>query len=226
MPLLPGYGPEANIRSSAPPKRGEIQTKLSEAEENGYQDSYFAHRDDGYMSSPNETRNKTTSPTPPTPHSYTSASEPEVDHYVSASENEGGPWSHQAGPTITSPSESSVPSVASTTAQAPALVATASVDFAPPPPKEADDAEVVFFDYGVVVFFGFTEVHEKAILEDIHNAGVVRRKIHEVDWEIEECHFTVCLPALWLKFFALTFNFDSMIPTSHTPEFTMISSVS
>jgi uncharacterized Rmd1/YagE family protein len=52
-------------------------------------------------------------------------------------------------------------------------------------------AEVVFFEYGVVVFFGLEEGHEIGILEDIGNAGILRRPIVEDDWEIEECHFTV-----------------------------------
>ncbi|KAG5219727.1 DUF155 domain-containing protein [Salix suchowensis] len=56
-------------------------------------------------------------------------------------------------------------------------------------------AEVVFFEYGVAVFFGLTEEQEKGILEDIEGTGVVRRKIAEEDWEVEACHFTVCTPS-------------------------------
>jgi len=36
-----------------------------------------------------------------------------------------------------------------------------------------------------------TEGQERDILEDIENAGIMKRKIHEDDWEVEECHFTV-----------------------------------
>ncbi|KAJ2936770.1 hypothetical protein H1R20_g331, partial [Candolleomyces eurysporus] len=49
--------------------------------------------------------------------------------------------------------------------------------------------EVVFFEYGVLVFFGLTEREERDILEDIEQAGVIRRPISEDDFEIEECHF-------------------------------------
>lgn len=57
--------------------------------------------------------------------------------------------------------------------------------------REDDVAEVVFFEYGVVVFFGLDEQQEKDILEDADNAGIMKRKLNESDWEIEECHFTV-----------------------------------
>ena len=56
---------------------------------------------------------------------------------------------------------------------------------------EEDMVEAVFFEYGVVVFFAFEERHELNILEDLDNAGVMRRKFKEDDWEIEECHFAV-----------------------------------
>jgi uncharacterized Rmd1/YagE family protein len=57
--------------------------------------------------------------------------------------------------------------------------------------KEEEVAEVVFFQYGVVVFFGLEEGQEKSILEDLTNAGILKRAIKEDDWEVEECHFTV-----------------------------------
>ncbi len=50
---------------------------------------------------------------------------------------------------------------------------------------------MVFFEYGVVVFFGLSESEERDILEDIENAGIMKRKIQEGSWEIEECHYTV-----------------------------------
>jgi uncharacterized Rmd1/YagE family protein len=63
----------------------------------------------------------------------------------------------------------------------------------PSPPRNGDEdvAEVVFFDFGVAVFFGLEERYEKDILEDITNAGVVKRPIDEDDWEIDEFHFVV-----------------------------------
>lgn len=58
---------------------------------------------------------------------------------------------------------------------------------------EEEVAEAVFFEYGVVVFFGMEEHHEKDIIEDIDSAGIMKRKLEEDDWEIEECHYTVRL---------------------------------
>ncbi|KZT23692.1 DUF155-domain-containing protein [Neolentinus lepideus HHB14362 ss-1] len=40
LPLLPGYGPNSNLRSSAPPSQT-LLNRMSEAEENGYQGTYF-----------------------------------------------------------------------------------------------------------------------------------------------------------------------------------------
>ncbi len=46
----------------------------------------------------------------------------------------------------------------------------------------------------MVVFFGLSESEERDILEDIENAGIMKCKIQEDSWEIEECHYTVCHP--------------------------------
>lgn len=66
LPLLPGYGLNVNVRSSAPaksPSGQSILSRLSEAEENGYDGTYFAESNeefssDGFIpsSSPTETR--------------------------------------------------------------------------------------------------------------------------------------------------------------------------
>lgn len=56
-----------------------------------------------------------------------------------------------------------------------------------------DYAEVIFFAYGVVVFFGLTEQQERGVLEDVERAGVMRKKLGEDDWEVEECHFAVSM---------------------------------
>lgn len=64
--------------------------------------------------------------------------------------------------------------------------------------------EVVFFDYGVVVFFGLAEPHERDILEDIQEAGIVRRLIPEDEWEVEECHFAVSPVVLHYRYNLLT----------------------
>ena len=48
LPLLPGYGPGSNIRSSAPPStpgNEDPSSGLSEAEEEGYQGGYFTSID-------------------------------------------------------------------------------------------------------------------------------------------------------------------------------------
>ncbi|KAL0066921.1 Sad1-interacting factor 3 [Marasmius tenuissimus] len=214
LPLLPGYGPEANVRSSAPPKTSDgksILNVLSEAEENGYQGSYFVHNNeqsqtphhDGYLtSSPTDTRNNTTVTTPATPGYYTSASEAEAetDHYASASEAEGvnhEPYSNPDAQTMGSPPE---PSTSFPIVSPPGKASQS-------PEKDDEHAEAVFFEYGVVVFFGFTEVQEKSILEDVHNARIAKRKIPENDWEVEECHFThdpnIAYPRIYNDFFTL-----------------------
>ena len=55
-------------------------------------------------------------------------------------------------------------------------------------------AEAIFFEYGVVVFFGFREDQELGILEDVEAANVMLRKIPHDDWEVEECHYAVRCP--------------------------------
>lgn len=57
--------------------------------------------------------------------------------------------------------------------------------------KQEEFAEAVFFSYGVVVFFGLDEGQEKGILEDIDGAGIMKRKMDEEKWEVEECHYSV-----------------------------------
>lgn len=41
LPLLPGYGPNSNIRSAPAPTSEDHNSGMSEAEENGYQGTYF-----------------------------------------------------------------------------------------------------------------------------------------------------------------------------------------
>ena len=58
------------------------------------------------------------------------------------------------------------------------------------PPKEEDRiAEIVFFDYGTVVFFGFEEAQERDIIEDLEQAIISVRPRPEPLWEVEECHY-------------------------------------
>ena len=62
---------------------------------------------------------------------------------------------------------------------------------APRTKKDDNVAEVIFFDYGVAVFFGLDEGQERCILEDLDHAGIVKRGFKEDDWEVEECHYAV-----------------------------------
>ena len=142
MPLLPGYGPNVNVRSSAPAKSPggkSIQSRLFEAEENGYQGGYF-----------------------PT---------------TSASESEGF---IQDGFLPSSPE-------AVTRLQVEAKRDTKLMKKI----VEEQNAEVIFFTYGVVVFFGMDESQERSIIEDLDSAGILVRRIEEDTWEIEECHYSV-----------------------------------
>lgn len=197
LPLLPGYGPNANIRSSVPApvtRGGSYLTALSEAEEDGYQGSYFTQPTrrssvemrDGYISStsPIDTRklHPSTLPSvnvvPPdasTPTSDFNVEAPDASSAVLVSETEGG-----------TDGEIDISSSTRRIREDPVITSPAAK------PHEDDVVEVVFFEYGVAVFFGLTETQEKDILEDIENAGIMKRKINEDDWEIEECHFTVC----------------------------------
>lgn len=73
-------------------------------------------------------------------------------------------------------------------------------------------AEVVFFAYGVVVFFGLEEGQERSILEDVEGAGVMRRKMAEEQWEVEECHYAVSRFIFRRRTCKLTFSqYDSTI---------------
>jgi uncharacterized Rmd1/YagE family protein len=91
-----------------------------------------------------------------------------------------------------------------------------------PEGKEEDRiADVVFFAYGVVVFFGLDEGQERAIVEDLNNANILKRPMREDDWEIEECHFAV-RPVIST---ALCLTLFSMIQQFHTHAYIMISSV-
>ncbi|KAF9007662.1 DUF155-domain-containing protein, partial [Hymenopellis radicata] len=184
LPLLPGYGPNSNIRSSAPSHAdagNAILSRLSEAEENGYQGTYFTganedttHRDGYISSSPVTTRTFSARNTyePETP----SEAEAEATTAVSDAEPEE----------ITSPRITR----RQTTASAP-----------------EDVAEVVFFEYGVVVFFGLNESQEQGVLEDMENANILMRKISDDDWEVEECHYThdphISYPRIYNDFFTL-----------------------
>lgn len=56
-------------------------------------------------------------------------------------------------------------------------------------------AEMIVFDYGVVVFFGFEESQERALLEDLDRAMIMVRPRPEDKWEVEVCHYVVSYPS-------------------------------
>ncbi|KAG6888104.1 hypothetical protein C0995_010669 [Termitomyces sp. Mi166 len=165
------YGPDTNVRSSTPakvPNEKSYLAGLSEAEEDGYQGTYFntsipqpSNSREGYISSSVEPEllSPDVNELPP------SEAEAESEQELFYTEAEGPSrrqvhWHHL-----------------------------------PRPKAEEDVAEVVFFEYGVVVFFGLHERQEHDILEDIERAGIVSRPLGEDQWEVEECHFASTLLA-------------------------------
>ncbi|KAI0072925.1 DUF155-domain-containing protein [Panus rudis PR-1116 ss-1] len=214
LPLLPGYGPGANIRSSAPPAdETPAVPPTSEVEESGYVTSppasppASAPAVDSYVS--------LVEAVPPTPaaatdtetdvQSYHSLPTPDVDGTFTTHHDER---------------DGSVTPLA-TAASLPAVESSHSVPHShhshhSHSHKELDSfAEVVFFSYGVVVFFGLAESQERAILEDIQEAGVMRRPLGEDQWEIEECHYAydshIVYPRVYNDFF--TFKSHSTLST-------------
>jgi hypothetical protein len=141
LPLLPGYGPGSNIRSSLPAKSTtgkSILSRLSEAEEDGYQGTYFpaAHspqdRHDGYISSESPVFQR--KPLPP----FSSGSIPETP----ASEGVPETPASELEPLIALGDETP----ASEGAPAPA-----------PTVEDQDVAEVIFFEYGVSWAINFSK---------------------------------------------------------------------
>lgn len=173
LPLLPGYGPHSNIRSSAPATssggEGDVLHHLSEAEEVGYQGTYFTSESlpdaaglDGYITNPELSPLMSTKTE------------------IRAEEQQEPPTPKRRPPKkkkkMTDP-----------------------VDY-------DAVAEVVFFSYGVVVFFGWEESQEQHILEDIDGAGIMKRMMVQENWEIEECHYvadpTIAYPRIYNDFFS------------------------
>lgn len=188
-PLLPGYGPGINIRSSAPPPppspvpddpatetEDPMLTAVSEAEEATEDSTYF------------------TAPTP-------SAESADMNGFIATSPPASGAISEPEieTPRIRSPVSPSVP-----------LPARRS-----PNPDPDAFAEAVFFSYGVVVFFGLAEAQEHSILEDIEAADIMRKPLPEARWEIEECHYEykpfIAYPRIYNDFF--TFKSHSALRT-------------
>ncbi|KAH0581415.1 hypothetical protein H2248_012497 [Termitomyces sp. 'cryptogamus'] len=185
LPLLPGYGPDTNIRSSAPAKASNeksILAGLSEAEEDGYQGTYF----------------NTRTPRPSNSH----------EGYIYSSPVEPGPVLSDMTELLPSEAESEQELLYTSLSEAESPVQR-KVHWQSPPrsQSEEDVAEAVFFEYGVVVFFGLHERQECDILEDIARAGVVRRPLEEDQWEVEQCHFAhdphIAYPRIYNDFFTL-----------------------
>ncbi|EJD40214.1 DUF155-domain-containing protein [Auricularia subglabra TFB-10046 SS5] len=68
-------------------------------------------------------------------------------------------------------------------------------------------SDVIFFQYGVVVFYGLDEEQERSILEDTINAGIWIGARDDERWEIEQCHYihdpSVDYPRIYNDFFTL-----------------------
>lgn len=136
LPLLPGYDPHVNVRSSTATKTPFLK-RLNDAEENGYEGPYFT------LESNESNEDYTTG-------GFIPSSSPE------------------------------------------ALLHAAPAQERPKVKKiEENVAEVVFFAYGVIVFFNLTEDQERMVIDDLDNALVLVRKIENDKWETEECHFSV-----------------------------------
>lgn len=198
LPLLPGYSPNANIRSSAPKGSPDLG-HFSEAEENGYQGTYFSSHSkragkarrtsrDGFISSVSPVARAAHNMSPDLVGlSDSGVSEGEEDH------------ASDRTPMALSDVEEGMGGI----------VWEENADFVSPRVDKPEDdmAEAVFFEYGVAVFFGFEERHELDIMEDLQNAGVMKRKFKNDDWEIEECHFAhdpnIAYPRIYNDFFTL-----------------------
>jgi uncharacterized Rmd1/YagE family protein len=181
LPLLPGYGPAAKVRSSvAAISHTRRLSHMSELEEDGYTGSYFipgrspehGFSHDGYIA-----RSPTGSP--PADRRRREPEEGEIEGE-----------SRERGPIVDTPVLVQSPAFEAPPASAPVN------EPRTPVPTGDDVAEIVFFAYGVAVFFGFDEMQERDILEDIHGAGTVKGARAENDWEVEECHFAVSESAL------------------------------
>ncbi|KAH9941666.1 uncharacterized protein BXZ73DRAFT_41380 [Epithele typhae] len=199
LPLLPGYGPGSNIRSSAPPTspgNEDPSSGLSEAEDEGYQGGYFASLDpstspgiDGFIpsTSPETMTHRPSAPTPEGPGVVS-----EVGQIARS----------QDGAPFLSPEDSH-----------PVIIAPRRQNFGRPrkTPRrtittdEQNFAEAIFFQYGVVVFFGMREDQELSILEDVEAGLNMVRKIPFDDWEVEAFHYAhepnIAFPRIYNDFF-------------------------
>ncbi|KAG6885701.1 hypothetical protein C0992_004944, partial [Termitomyces sp. T32_za158] len=160
LPLLPGYSHKTKVRSSKAPNRKSILVGLLETEEIGYQETYFSIP----IPQPSDLPEGfiSTSPSPDKNELLLPSGtgvEPEFFH---ASLSEAG-----------NPHQSKILWQSLQSSR----------------PKPEDVAEVIVFEYGVVVFFGLHKRQERDILKDIAHSGSLRRPLAEDQWEVEECNF-------------------------------------
>lgn len=252
LPLLPGYGPNTSVRSSSAPKRkgDSILAHLSEAEENGYQGTYFTSEQ---LLSPPMLQDVFTSPIRKP--ALRIASPPHVVHNIPTNtaetdgETDPGVMTEPEPFLFTSNRDSDLSRLGDgqqdTRDNNSLLDAGMETDpgiygrnwkdkkesDAPEDTKKGKEkakeeavAEVVFFDYGVVVFFGLEKRQEVDIIDDLRIAGIVKRMLAPEDWEIEEFNYTVLSPFEWC--FVIDGFLGSTILISRIPASSTISSVS
>jgi uncharacterized Rmd1/YagE family protein len=196
LPLLPGYDPGVNVRSSAPPttKAGQsFLSRLEEAEETGYQGTYFNYtasepNPDGYISSSPFLHRRISSP-PRSPEDENPLGAGTSRPAESSTEALLGPSSLNAGFT----SDGGISGTETETEQELRRKEVERRAAAAVEPSSTFEtiAEVIFFEYGVIVFFGLDQLQEKSIIEDLDGAKIMMRKMAEHNWEIEECHYEV-----------------------------------
>lgn len=186
LPLLPGYGPGSNIRSSAPPTspgNEDPSTGFSEAEEEGYQGGYFTSINpstspgiEGFIpsASPETATHRPSAPSAEDP------SEAAVLRETLKQEHEQVVLSPEdSQPVLIVPQKQGSRRPRRSTRRA------ATTD-------EQNFVEAIFFEYGVVVFFGMREDQELSVIEDVQAGGNMTRKFQHDDWEVEACHYDVC----------------------------------
>ncbi|KAG6900300.1 hypothetical protein C0993_000273 [Termitomyces sp. T159_Od127] len=182
LPLLPGYGHQTKVRSSKASNKESILAGLLLAEETGYQDTYFS----------------IPTPQPSNPRQGFTSTSIQIP-CCSPDDNERLlPSGAQVEPkpfrTLSSEAETPLPRKA-------------HWQLSSPLKPEEDVAEVIFFDYGVIVFFGLHKRQERDILEDIAHAGISRRPLKEDQWQVEEYNFAydpqMAYPRIYNDFFTL-----------------------
>lgn len=158
LPLLPGYGPGINVRSSAAPSTIPTPTAEdiiapAEGEETADEGVYFP----------------SSAPTAQLEGFSPGTSPLNVKDYATDVET---------------------PKLAAT--NLPVSSTAAPQQRRASPPLDPDTfGEAIFFQYGVVVFFGLDVSQEHSILEDVEGAGIMVKPLPEDRWEVEECHYEV-----------------------------------